>query len=538
MNIKKQWDFIVVGAGSAGCAVAARLCEDPSLRVLLLDAGCRDWSWSVHIPAGIIFARTHYDWAYPGEADASRGGVEDAWAAGSTFGGSSAINGMMYVRGNPKDYDHWQELGCEGWDYKSVLPYFKRMENWEAGATAFRGSKGPLSIVRERVGHQLSPEFISAAQEQGFDFNDDYNGEQQEGASVVQINQKYGLRHSAARAYLGWWKKYPNLTIKHDAHVNKILMEGKRAVGVNYTRDGIDYDCHAIAEVVLSAGALISPKILMLSGIGPAEELEQHGLKVLHELPGVGQNFQEHPVTALSWECNVPTLNTEKVFSLRAIGHGLNYVFRQQGPLAASVSTAHLFCRSEQGLQRPDLHIIFVPIGYELKEVDNSMQLSLHSRPHFMIAVTYLHPDNRGSISLRSNRPDDPPKIAFELLGSEKAVSGLIAGAKIARKIGSSESLNKYIVAETVNMESADDAAWRDYIGEATARGDHPCGSCKMGSPDDPMAVVDPKLAVRGLEGLRVADASVMPVLPSGNTNAPVMMVGERAADFITGKGD
>lgn len=532
-----EWDYIIVGAGSAGCVIARRLAEDRNNTVLLLDAGVRDWSPAIHVPAGIIFGRNQYDWAYTGEPDASRGGIRDTWSAGSTFGGSSSINGMMYVRGNPLDYDGWADEGCEGWDYDGVLPFFKRMEKWEGGETDYRGGAGPVHVVMDPTGHPLTKLFIGAARDAGFDYNEDYNAGQQTGISLVQANQARGLRQTSARAYLGWFKYYPNLKVQHQSRVTRINFSGCRATGVSFERPGKSINAYCRKEIIISAGALMSPALLLHSGIGDKHELDNLNIRPVNHRPGVGKNFQEHVVTAMSYEVNQPTLNTDKIFSFRSLGHGLKYLFQQKGPLAACVGSAQIFCASNSGISRPDLQIIFLPMGYDLQGAENTVELKMHPKPHVTAAITSLTTNHRGTISLRSGNPADLPRIDFQLLGDEHNFQRLQAGARIIRKIFQHPSLQKLIVNETLPGKLLDidnKTVWKNYLKQASFRGDHPCGSCKMGAKDDPMAVVDPRLRVIGVEGLRVADASVIPVIPSGNTNAPVMMIGERAAYFIT----
>lgn len=534
-----EWDYIIVGAGSAGCVIARRLAENGNNTVLLLDAGVRDWSPFIHIPAGVIFGRARYDWAYTGEPDASRDGFRDTWSAGSVFGGSSSINGMMYVRGNPLDYDGWANAGCEGWDYDNVLPFFKRMEKWVGGDSDYRGGAGPVQVVMDPTGHPLTKLFLAAARDAGFDYNEDYNAGQQTGVSLVQANQARGLRHTSARAYLGWFKRCPNLKVMHRSRVSKINFTGGRATGVSFERLGKPTSANCRKEIIICAGALMSPALLLRSGIGDKSELDNFNIEPVSHRPGVGRNFQEHVVTAISYEVHQPTLNTEKFFSLRSLGHGFRYLLQRKGPLAACVGSAQIFCASQPGLSQPDLQIIFLPMGYDLREAENTVELKMHPKPHVTVAVTSLTAGHRGAVRIRSANPEDSPEIGYQLLGDEDNFQRLQAGVRIARRIFQAPPLQNLVVNETLpgrNVDIEDEAVWRNYLKQASFRGDHPCGTCKMGANDDPMAVVDPQLRVIGVEGLRVADASVIPVIPSGNTNAPVMMIGERAADFITGR--
>ena len=540
MNEHTEHDYVVVGAGSAGCALSYRLAESGA-RVALVEAGGSDRSLPLRVPAALQHMDRKFNWRYEAEPDPSRNGMVEHWAGGRVVGGSSSINGMVFVRGNAADYDAWEAAGCPGWGYEQVLPYFKRMESYELGGDPrFRGRTGPQRVSRMRVEHILTDAFIEAAEQAGHPYNEDYNGERQLGVARGQLTQKDGLRHSVARAYLDRARRMKQFTLVTNAMVERVRFSGERCTGVDYTVGGRSITATARREVVLCAGAIASPKLLMVSGVGPRATLEHHGVRVVHDASQVGQNLQEHLYATMQYAVTERTLN--RYFTPRRMFEAAtDFALHRRGPLTAAF--AHVVLFGSNGTSYPvDYQTFFAPLGVTSDSGQTDWQhtgaahdvnaVKLMKIPAVTILPSILHSKARGEISIRSSNPTDPPVIRYQVLSHPDDIAMLLVAARNVREIMSAPAIKEYVVREVLPGEDIQtDEQWLEYLRVHAFRGEHPIGTCRMGSDAD--AVLDPQLRVRGVDGLRVADASIMPTLPSGNTNAPAIMIGEKGADLV-----
>ena len=523
------FDFVIVGAGSAGCVLANRLSANGKHSVLLLEAGPRDTNIWIHVPLGYgkLFKEKSVNWMYQTEPEPGLNGRQVFQPRGKVLGGSSSINGLLYVRGQHEDYDRWRQRGNVGWGYDDVLPYFKKAENQQRGADDYHGAGGPLSVSDWRHDDPLSEAFVKAAVETGIPFNPDFNGATQEGAGFFQTTTRRGRRSSSAYSYLRPARNRGNLHIETSSLAQRIVFEGKRAKAVEYRQNGSLRTALAQKEVLVSGGAYNSPQLLQLSGVGPADLLKSHGIDVVLDAPGVGNDLQDHLQVRLVTRCaQRVTLNDIVNHPLRRVMAGVRYALARSGPLTIAAGTSGAFFKTSPRLASPDVQIHFIPFSTD------KMGEKLHPFSGFTASVCQLRPESRGSLRIRSADPGTPPEIRINYLATETDRATFIDGIKILRKVLAAPALKAYCVEEVYpGADVTSDEDVLDFCRKTGSTVYHPTSTCRMGN--DPLAVVDQRLRVRGIEALRVVDASVMPDLMSGNTNAPTIMIAEKASDMI-----
>ena len=532
MQDKDTYDYIVTGAGSAGCAVAGRLSEDGRFRVLLLEAGPRDTYPWIHIPLGYhkTFNNPKVNWMFDSEPEAELNDRVMYQPRGKVLGGTSSINGMVYMRGNAADYDEWRQRGCEGWDYASVLPYFRRAEDNARGADEFHGTGGPLKVTDHRWKPTLAKAMHDAAVEAGIPANPDFNGATQEGVGYYQTTINGARRWSSARAYLSGTKRRKNLTVATGAHATRVLIEKGRAVGVEYRTPAGLQTAKAAREVIVTGGVYGSPHLLMLSGLGPAAHLQQHGIPVIKDMPGVGSHLHDHFNTYVGYRCSQPVTMNDLVNSLpRRILAAAQYALGRTGPLASMGLFVGALVRSDKRFERPDLQINM--FAWAIKDRNRN---GVVAQPFsaFGLSPVHLRPDGRGTVRLKSPDPLAAPEIRFNFLKSSYDFEAMLTGMRICREIAKQPALKPFVMEEILpGADVTSDEALKADIRARGVSNLHPVGTCRMGHAADD--VVDPQLRVHGIGALRVADASIMPTIVAGNTNAPAIMIGEKCADMV-----
>jgi choline dehydrogenase len=526
------FDYIVAGAGSAGCCVAARLSGNGRHRVLLLEAGPDDRYWWIHVPVGYsrLFAHPRYNWMFESEPEPELEGRTMYQPRGKVLGGTSSINGMVYMRGNPADYDLWRQRGCTGWDWDSVLPYFCKAEDQERGASPAHGKGGPLRVSDQAVHWELGDHFIKAAIEAGLPRNDDFNDGEQEGAGPFQNTTDRRRRWSTATAYLRPALRRANLAVRTNAQATRLVIENGRASGVEFVCDGALHVARAQGEIIVCGGVYGSPQLLQLSGLGPAAHLQEFGIPVVRDMPGVGADLQDHFYVRLAFRCTEPiTLNDIANSPVKKLIAGMQYVLLGRGPLTSNGICAGGFAKSDPRLDRPDIQLNFSVWSFADR---NRAGVAPHPFPGFTISAVHLRPDARGTVRLKSPDPLAAPSIRFNFLRTSYDLEALTAGMRLARRITEQRALAPYVAEEILpGRHVVSDADFEAVIRRNGISNLHPVGTCHMGV--DPASVCDPRLRVNGVAGLRVVDASVMPSVPAGNTNAPTIMIAEKAADMI-----
>jgi choline dehydrogenase len=537
MAATDHYDFIVVGAGSAGCVLANRLSADPANRVLLLEAGGKDRNPLFRLPMlmGKLFHSGIYNWHYHTEPEPYLNGRSLYWPRGKVLGGTSTINGMLYVRGNRHDYDRWSQMGLPGWSYDEVLPAFRRSESHIQRGGEFHSADGELTVCRARGSNPLMDVFCEAGREAGYPLNDDFNGASQEGFGRYDFTIRKGKRWSTSRAFLRPVLHRPNLTVLTGAETTRLIIEKGRATGVEYLRDGQLSKVYSDRDIVLSAGVVNSPKALLLSGIGPADELKALGVEPVHDLPGVGKNLQDHVDCVMSWECRQPITLYSDLRADKLIPSVVQGMLLGEGITTTFPYEAGAFIRSNEGLVAPDIQLHFMPALEKTANLHfpNLFKKEAVEANHgFTLRVGPVNPASRGEITLRSADPTDTPKIQANYLQSDFDIRTMIDGIRLTRDIIARKAFDPYRGRELAPGPATEsDEALTQWLRATAMTTFHPVGTAKMGN--DPMAVVDARLRVHGIEGLRVADASIMPIISSGNTNAPSIMIGEKCAEFI-----